>query len=189
VSTSDDAALREQMQRVESLIQEVDRFPDRAARATTQEIIQGLLDYHGAGIARILEHLAEAGEAGQAIRQRLAKDELVGSLLLLYGLHPLDLEARVRQALEQVRPYLRSHGGNVELIEMVDGTVRLRMEGSCHGCPSSAATLRTTIEEAIFNLAPDVAGIEVEGVTPPPAEAAASFVPVEQLTLLKAHSV
>ena len=95
----------------------------------------------------------------------------MASLLLLHGLHPLDLEARVRQALEQVRPYLRTHGGDVELLGVDDGVVRLRMQGSCHGCPSSAVTLKHTIEEAIYDAAPDVAAIEVEGVVEPPAAA------------------
>jgi len=82
--------------------------------------------------------------------------------LLLYGLHPLDLESRVGQALEKVRPYLHSHGGNIELLGLTDGIVRLRLHGSCHGCPSSAQTLKQTIEEAIFEIAPDVTAIEVE---------------------------
>jgi Fe-S cluster biogenesis protein NfuA len=176
------------MQRVEALVAAVDLFPDPAPRDTTHEIIQSILDYHGAGIARIMEHLADSGEAGQALQARLAGDALVSSLLLLYGLHPLDLEARVRQALDQVRPYLRSHGGNVELLGVVGGAVRLRMEGSCHGCPSSAATLRNTIEEAIYAAAPDVTAVEVEGAAPAPA-GSRSFVPVEQLTLLKGNSV
>jgi Fe-S cluster biogenesis protein NfuA len=65
--------------------------------------------------------------------------------------------------LEDVRPYLRSQGGNVELLEIREGVVRLRLEGSCDGCPSSAATMRQTIEEAIVGKAPDVTAIEVEG--------------------------
>ena len=106
-----------------------------------------------------------AGEAGAAILDACARDDVVGGLLLLHGLHPLDLEARVRQALEQVRPYLRSHGGNVELLGVGDGVVRLRLEGSCHGCPSSAVTMKQTIEEAILAKAPDVTAVEVEGLT------------------------
>jgi Fe-S cluster biogenesis protein NfuA len=90
---------------------------------------------------------------------------VVAGLLLLHGLHPMDTEARVARALEQVRPALRSHGGNVELIDVREGVVRLRLEGSCHGCPSSAATMKTTIEEAILADAPEVASIEVQGLT------------------------
>ena len=90
------------------------------------------------------------------------QDDLVASLLLLYGLGILcDLETRECQALEKTRPQLRSHGGNVELIGIADGIVRLRLHGSCQGCPSSALTLKQTIEEAIFEIAPDVAAIEV----------------------------
>ena len=92
----------------------------------------------------------------------LAGDDLVGSILLLHGLHPLDLETRVRQALEKVRPLLRSHGGNVELLDLTGGVARLRMLGSCDGCPSSAMTLKTAIEEAIYEKAPDVTAIEVD---------------------------
>jgi len=90
----------------------------------------------------------------------------VGSLLLLYGLHPVDLETRVRGALEKTRPYLRSHGGNVELVDVDEsGAVRLRLQGSCHGCPSSAMTLKLAIEQAIHDAAPDVTSISVEGQT------------------------
>jgi Fe-S cluster biogenesis protein NfuA len=86
-------------------------------------------------------------------------------------LHPLGLEERVRQALEGVRPYLRSHGGNVELLEVRDGVVRLRLQGNCHHCPSSALTMQQTVEEAIFGKAPEVTAVEVEGADeePPPS--------------------
>jgi Fe-S cluster biogenesis protein NfuA len=107
-------------------------------------------------------------------------------LLLLYGLHPLDFDSRVRQALDQVRPYLRSHGGDVELLDTTGGVVRLRMQGSCHGCPSSAMTLQSAIEEAIYAKAPDLTALEVEGVTKQPAEDRSTFVPVEELSVLNA---
>ena len=116
---------------------------------------------------RILRAIAATEERGPALIDLLADDDLVGNLFLLHGLHPLDLEARVRLALEKVRPFLHSHGGNVELLGIAAGVVRLRMQGSCHGCPSSARTLQTTIEEAIFSKAPDVGAIELEGLTQP----------------------
>jgi Fe-S cluster biogenesis protein NfuA len=93
---------------------------------------------------------------------------LISSLLLLHGLHPQDLEERVAAALERVRPDLHAHGGDVELLSIDDGVVRLRMQGNCDGCPSSAATLKFTIEQAIYAAAPDVAAIEVEGIESPP---------------------
>jgi len=171
--STEDRQLRDRIRRGESLLQEVDQFKDASARAKTREIVQVLMDLHGAGLEKILESLASTGEAGLAQIDSLAQDELISSLLLLYGLHPLDLETRVNQALVKVRPYLASHGGNVELLGIEEGVVRLRLQGSCHGCPSSAMTLKQTIEEAIMEKAPDVSGIEVEGEaeqTPAPSE-------------------
>ena len=158
----EDREFHKRMQQIENLINEVEGFPDPRLKAQTKEIIQAILDLHEAGLSKIFEHLADAGETGQAAIDSLAGDDLVGSLMLLYGLHPLDLETRVGQALEKARPGLRAHGGNVVLLSVNDGVVRLRMEGSCNGCPSSAVTLKTTIEETIYERAPDVTAIEVE---------------------------
>jgi Fe-S cluster biogenesis protein NfuA len=161
-SHSADREFRKRMERVESLIREVEEFPDADARTRTEEILRTVLELHSAGLERILEKLSDAGEPGLGVINDLAGDEVVGSLFLLHGLHPLDLETRVQQALENVRPLLRTHGGNVELIGVCGGVARLRMLGSCHGCPSSAITLRTAIEDAIYDKAPDVAAIELD---------------------------
>jgi Fe-S cluster biogenesis protein NfuA len=173
-NATEDKEFRKRAQRLETLLQAVEQFPDPAMRAHTRDIVQTILDLHGTALGKILEYVAEAGETGLALIDRLARDDLVGSLLLLYGLHPLDIETRVRQALESVRPSLRSHGGNVELLGVAEGVVRLRMEGSCHGCPSSAVTLKLTIEEAIYDKAPDVTAIEIDDATVEQAEAPSS---------------
>jgi Fe-S cluster biogenesis protein NfuA len=162
--TTDDRAFRERMERMEALLQQAKQFPDPQVRGQVQEIVQSLLDLHAAALEKIVEAVAAADSAGPALIENLAQDDLVGNVLLLYGLHPIDLETRVRQALEQVRPLLRSHGGNVELLKILNGVVRLRLQGSCDGCPSSAQTLKLAIEEAIYAKAPDIAGIEVDGV-------------------------
>ena len=98
----------------------------------------------------------------------LRGDDIVGGMLLLHGLHPLEVETRVRKARESVRPYLRSHGGNVELIEVANGIAHLRLDGSCHSCPSSSVTMQQTVEEAIYAKTPEVVAVEVEGLTTPP---------------------
>lgn len=175
-----DDGIRQRMQRIESLLREAEQMPDPKAKARTRELMQAVLDLHGAGLEKILEHLAGT-DAGAALIDALGRDELVGGLFLLHGLHPVDLETRVRQALDKVRPYLRSHGGNVELLSAADGKVRLRMEGSCHGCPSSAVTLKLAIEEAIYAAAPDLAALEVEGVVEPKPAPHSTFIPVEEL--------
>jgi Fe-S cluster biogenesis protein NfuA len=142
------------LDRVETLLQSVEACPDPAMRETARELVRELLDFHRAGLARMLE-LAGV-EAG-----RMAADPAVAPLLFLHGVHPEALERRVERALEKVRPYLASHGGSVELVGTEEGRVRLRLLGSCDGCPSSRETLRGAIQEAVLAAAPDAAGIEV----------------------------
>jgi Fe-S cluster biogenesis protein NfuA/nitrite reductase/ring-hydroxylating ferredoxin subunit len=166
------------MEQVEGLIRKIENLPDAAARTTALELVQALMEFHGAGLDRLMEIVAEAGDAGYAVFDKFAADDLVGSLLLLYGLHPLPIEARVTKALEKVRPYLDSHGGNVELLAIDDGTVRLRMQGSCKSCPSSSLTLKLAIEEAIYAAAPDVVSIEAEGVAEEPSVSKSGFVQI-----------
>lgn len=161
IHPADTREFQTRLRRLEELLHEIERAASSSARERTREIVQTILDLHGAGLEKILEGIATT-EQGQAVIDTLARDELVGSLLLLHGLHPLDAEARVRQALELVRPALHRHGGDVELLEVRDGVVRLRLQGNCHGCPSSSATMKQTVEEAIYAQAPEVTAVEVE---------------------------
>lgn len=149
------------LHRLEALIHQAERLPDPAARAHAHEVVRALLDLHAAGLERLLDHVAEAGAAGAAILDACAADDVTSGLLLLHDLHPLDLEDRVRQALERVGPSLGSHGG-VELLGVDDGVVRLRLDGGC-GCGSSAAAVRKVVEEALLARAPDVVAVEIEG--------------------------
>jgi Fe-S cluster biogenesis protein NfuA/nitrite reductase/ring-hydroxylating ferredoxin subunit len=166
----DDQGLRERVARMETLLGEIETLPDQNARSKAAEVVGVLLDLYGEGLARMMEVVAE-GEERKRTFDAFAEDELVSHLLLLHGLHPLDLQTRVVMALEEVRPYLQSHGGNVELLGVEDGVARLRMQGSCSGCPSSTVTLRLAIEEAIQKSAPDLERIEAEGVAEEPKQA------------------
>lgn len=161
-----DSEFDRQMAVVDELVYTLETTADPAARAAAQDLVRTLLDLNGAGLDRMLDMIRRAGEPARGLIGQFARDELVGSLLMLYGLHPVDIETRVREALDKTRPYLRSHGGNVELVGVDDsGGVRLRLQGSCHGCPSSAMTLKLAIEQAIHDAAPDVTSISVEGQT------------------------
>jgi Fe-S cluster biogenesis protein NfuA len=162
-STLDRREFQARLERLDALLRESEHSADPAARSRLQEVVRAILDLHGAGLERVVEHLEDAGDCGRAILDACASDALVAGLLLLHGLHPLDVEARVRQALDGVRPYLQAHGGNVELLRVDGNVVRLQLHGNCHGCPSSAATMKQTIEEAIYGKAPEVTAIEVAG--------------------------
>jgi Fe-S cluster biogenesis protein NfuA len=144
---------------MEELIKKIESVPDPAVRELSRELLQEVLALHGAALGRVIELAQEGGT--DPLLVRLAADPKVAPVLILHGLHPEDLHCRVEQALDRVRPYLFSHGGNVELVGIEEGRVRLRLEGSCQGCPSSAQTLRGAVEEAIAEAAPDAEGIEV----------------------------
>lgn len=154
------------LRQLDDLLRQVEQSGDPTLRTYLQRIVQAILDLHGAGLEKLLEHIANDGSAGRRILDACGRDPVVSGMLLLHDRHPLDLEARVRLALESVRPALRSHGGNVELIDIDDGVVRLRLVGSCHNCSSSAATTEQTIEAAVLGFAPEIADIEVEGLPP-----------------------
>ena len=179
MSTVEEKQFQQRVGRIEALIRKVEEFADPAVRDTSREVVQSLLDLHGAGLQRMLDLTGRAGEPGRALADAFAGDGLVANLLLLHGLHPVDLETRVRKALDKVRPYLQSHGGDVALLGAAGGLVRLRMQGSCQGCPSSALTLKLAIEEAVYEAAPDVTGLEVEGVAEHPAGPPSAPNPVE----------
>ena len=138
------------------------------AAATAEELVGLLVGLYGDGLSRVVAVLREAGPPGTAILGTLAGDPLVGSLLLLHDLHPLDVDARIQEALDRVRPYLGSHAGGVQYLGVHDGVARLRLEGSCHGCPSSTVTVKLAIEGAVAEAAPEVSEVVVEGVTEPP---------------------
>jgi Fe-S cluster biogenesis protein NfuA/nitrite reductase/ring-hydroxylating ferredoxin subunit len=162
----DDQGLQERVARIETLLGEIETLADPQARAKAAEMAQVLLELYGEGLARMMEAVAR-GEDSERTFKVFAEDELISHLLLLHGLHPLDVETRVVQALEEVRPYLQSHGGNVELLGIDGGVARVRLQGSCDGCPSSTVTLKLAIEEAVLKAAPDLERIEAEGVAEP----------------------
>jgi len=157
-------APEELVERVQELLGSLDEIVDPVAQQRVQELIGTVLELYGAGLERVLGIVNDAGDDALPIRTALLDDGVVSSLLLIHGLYPISLEERVVEALDSVRPFLASHGGNVEFLGVDEGVARLRLEGSCNGCPSSAATLENALKEAIEATAPDLLGLEVEGV-------------------------
>ena len=154
-------------ERIEELLAAL-RARGGAAADTAEELVRLLVGMYGDGLAAIMAALAGEGETGRAIVDRLTADPLVEGLLVLHGLHPLGVDERIQRALDRVRPYLGSHAGGVQYLGVRDGVARLRLEGSCHGCPSSTVTVRLAIEGAVQDAAPEVTEVVVEGMTAPP---------------------
>jgi len=160
-----DATLNDRLGRIDKLVAVIRDAPESEVRSAALELVESVMEFEGNAIDRMMEIASESGDPGWRIIEAFGQDELVSNLLLLHGLHPLDLETRVRGALDKVRPYLKSHGGNVDLLSVVDGVVHLRLIGSCDGCPSSALTLKSAIERNIYESAPDVRSIVCDGKT------------------------
>jgi Fe-S cluster biogenesis protein NfuA/nitrite reductase/ring-hydroxylating ferredoxin subunit len=170
--------------RIHELVEQAEALPDPAARALLHECLQSVLALHGQGLARILQLAQDGGPDGQAVFDRLIHDNVVRGLLLIHGLHPVDLGTRLREALKKVRPYMESHGGNVELISLTNDVARLRFQGACKTCPSSAVTMELAIRQAIEEACPDLQGLELEGVT----EKSASKPADESTALARQHA-
>ena len=160
--------------RIERLVQRATGFADTEARATALDLLRSVMDLHGAAVSRIVE-LLDATEAGRASLARLGTDPLICGLLVLYGVHPVPLEERLARALENLAPQLRKHSGSAELIGVSEGVVRVKLQSSGHGCGNSPDALRTMLEQAILEVAPEAVEVAVESSA---AASASGFVPL-----------
>lgn len=153
--------------RIEELVTRIESTGDPALRAVAQELLQAVIELHGVALGRIMDSLAALPEGIVALEE-MAQDDLVSNVLSLHGIHPVPVEVRVATALEKTRPYLKSHGGNVELTSVEDGIVHLKLQGTCGSCTTSAETLKNTVENAIYDVAPEVVNVVSEGTPSPP---------------------
>jgi Fe-S cluster biogenesis protein NfuA len=155
-----------QLESIAELLRGIESAADPSVRADARKLVESLMSLHGAGMERTLEIISSAGDPGQGIIDRLGRDEMVASLLVLYGIHPLDFETRVNLGVEKANSFLKSHSAEVELTRIVDGAVLLRLKANGHGCGSNPASLKEAVEELIYESAPDVAALAIEGVEP-----------------------
>ncbi len=151
-------------ERVEKLASRLDNAGDPEVRAAALELVQSVMELHGAALQRLVDKCLESAE-GERVLSDALQDDLVASMFLLHSLHPDDLETRVLRGIEAARPYLKSHDGDCELVSLRDGVVRLRLHGTCGTCASSSLTLKGAVEEALYQAAPDIREIITENAT------------------------
>jgi Fe-S cluster biogenesis protein NfuA/nitrite reductase/ring-hydroxylating ferredoxin subunit len=151
-------------------------------RERTEQLAGELTDLYGAALERMV---SIAAQTAPELVDRFAADDLVASLMLVHGLHPHGVERRIEDALDAVRPYLGSHGGDVTLLEVADGqdgpVVRLQFAGSCKSCPSSAVTLEFAVEDAVRAAAPEITTIEVVAPEKSSAGSSAGLISADSL--------
>ena len=134
------------VRRIEELVRRIELIPDPESRESASQLMQAILALHGSGLERMMELVFEAGATGEGIIRKFSGDNLVASLLVLHGLHPDDLETRVRQALAKLP-------GHTELLGVFEDRVRVRVV---------SGTTRESVEAALQGAVPDAAEIVVE---------------------------
>jgi len=169
---------REDLQKIGGLVQEIEEIADPALRASTKNLMQSIMDLHGAALEKALGIVAGAGEPGMNLITQLGHDPLVSSVLILYGLHPDDIQTRVVNAVDRMRPQLRKQGCEVEVLAVNDGAIRVRVETGSHSCGSTAKTVQASLEDAIYDAAPDLSSLVIEGLEEKPAS---GFVALDKL--------
>ncbi|MFL6351993.1 MAG: hypothetical protein ACJ74Z_09110 [Bryobacteraceae bacterium] len=174
----DTEAFQKQVGRIEELVQNIESAADPAMQATAKELVRSVMDLHGAAIERILEIVTRTGEQGKGIVRSLGTDELVGSLLVLYDLHPEDFATRARRGIENARQILTRRAASVDVIAIGDDTVHLKIDSNGHSCGSTIAELQSIVRDVLFEVAPDAAEIIVDSTA---SESASGFVPLDSL--------
>jgi hypothetical protein len=173
---------QEKMRRLGTMVGEIDQVPGGGSKIAARELVQLLMEVHRTGLERIMELVfqtgGESGASGGVIIDRLGQDPIVRNLLLLYSLHPDDLETRVLRALDVARARLRKFDSRVELVSLHEGSVQLRLQTSGHTRGSTIKDLRFIVEGAIYDLAPDLTSLTILA---PEEESSSGFVPLQSL--------
>src|SRR4029077_5843129 len=163
-----------------TLAADLDNIEDARLWSSAKDLFHLLMELHGSGLEKIMETIFTAGAPGVAMIDSLSREPLVSSLLVLHGLHPDDFETRVTSAIEALRPKLRKQEAEIELLGVREAQSegRLRVRSSAHACGSTTNALRTSVEEAIYEAAPEVGSLVIEGLE---EKSASGFVALEQL--------
>jgi Fe-S cluster biogenesis protein NfuA len=174
----DEKDSQQRIQKIGGLVHDLETIADPAVRAAAKELVQLLMDLHGTGLERILEIVFQSGESGSQIIDDLGQDQLVSSLLVLYGLHPDELQTRVERKLEQIVSKLHKMGAEAKLVSVNGGDVRVRIRVDSHACGSTSRTVQAAVEEAMYEAAPDMTSLVVEGLEEP---ADSGFIALDKL--------
>lgn len=178
-----DRQFQDNLARIEQLIVDSEQAADPLVREKTKDLLQTLLDLHSAGLARLIEIVSRGGEPGQAMANAFVQDELVKPLLLLYGLHPLPVEERVKQALDKITPSLGVHGVTAEILSIETHRVTLNVHhnGNSNGHGSFAAIVKQALEEALCEAAPELSVVQILGLEEEMDLPGSSFIPLGQV--------
>jgi NifU-like domain len=171
-------AFQGKIRQLGSLVGELEAVNAGGGNAATRELVQLLMEVHGTALERMMEIIFESGVPGEAIIQKAGEDPIVRHLLLLYSLHPEDIESRILKALAGAESRLRKLNSEVELVSIREGAVQVRVHTSGHACGSTTKNVKSLVEECIYDMAPDLVSLEILS---PEDETSSGFVSIESL--------
>jgi Fe-S cluster biogenesis protein NfuA/nitrite reductase/ring-hydroxylating ferredoxin subunit len=141
-------------ERVDQALAALKELPEDA-REKAMELKEAIESFHAHGLKKLIDTFRKT-EEGKKLLFQAVEEPAIYALFLMHGLIKRDLFTRVAAVLEEVRPYMNSHGGDVELVKVEDGTVHVRLRGACSGCSLSAVTLKNGVEEAVKSRIPEI---------------------------------
>jgi nitrite reductase/ring-hydroxylating ferredoxin subunit/Fe-S cluster biogenesis protein NfuA len=141
---------------------------DHQARDSAHELQHAIEAFHKEALTRMVRRLKD-DPRGKELLFEMVDDPLIYALFVRHAIVRPNIIMRVSRVLDLARPYIRSHGGDVELVEVRDNVVYVRLHGSCNGCSLSAVTLRNEIEAALRNNIPEITGVQVVAAEAAPA--------------------
>ena len=177
--TTPEPSFEDLAKRVDDAVAALDDL-DPAARKAAEELQGAIEAVHRAGLVTMVRAL-RADERSRQVLFELVDEPVVHMLLSLHGILRPDPLTHANQVLEQVRPQLHSHGGDVSLVRIEDSTAFVRLEGACNGCSMSSVTLRNLVEDALVEGVPAIMAVEVV-----PAEPTPTLIPLESLRIGRA---
>lgn len=150
---------------------------DEPAQEAAGRAMDALNAIHKGGLVAVVRRLRD-DKRGKDLLFELVDDPAVRMVLMMHGIIRSDPATLARQSLDRVRPALRSHGGDAELVEVADGVARIRLTGACDGCSMSSVTLRESVESALFSGVPGLTAVEVVPAALAPADHAPTLIPL-----------
>jgi nitrite reductase/ring-hydroxylating ferredoxin subunit/Fe-S cluster biogenesis protein NfuA len=153
--------------RIDRAAATVDKL-DHQARDSAHELQHAIEAFHKEALTRMVRRLKD-DPRGKELLFEMVDDPLIYALFVRHAIVRPNIIMRVSRVLDLARPYIRSHGGDVELVEVRDNVVYVRLHGSCNGCSLSAVTLRNEIEAALRNNIPEITGVQVVAAEAAPA--------------------
>lgn len=174
-----DKEMQERVRRIEELVHQCEAVPEAKLRRNVQELLQAVMGLHGAALERLMTIVSDGGPEAARLIDELANDELVGNLLLLHGLHPVDLQTRAERALAGIESILRGYGAHAEILGTPGGAIRLQVSGVTSA--AVAKSTRAAVEEAINRAAPDAASLVILGLE---QFTSSDFVALDQLRMV-----